>query len=71
MQIAVNLPNNSIAKKVLWLLEHFKGDGVEIIELDDRDEEIINNFREGMQEIKLIEKNQLKAKSVNEFLNEL
>jgi hypothetical protein len=71
MQIAVNLPNNSIAKKVLWLLEHFKGDGVEIIELDDRDEEIINNFREGMQEIKLIEKNQLKAKPVNEFLNEL
>ena len=30
MQIAVNFQNDKIAKKVLWLLEHFKDDGVEV-----------------------------------------
>jgi len=45
MQIAVNFQNETIAQKVLWLLEHFKNDGVEVVKLDDSDEEIIDNFR--------------------------
>jgi len=71
MQVAVNFPNETIAQKVLWLLEHFKNDGVEIIQLDDSDEEIIHNFKEGLNEIKLINQGELKARPIKEFLDEL
>jgi len=32
--LLINIPNNTLAQKVIWLLEHFKGDGVEIIPKD-------------------------------------
>ena len=34
MQIEVSFDNNLIAQKVLWMLEHFKDDGVEITRKD-------------------------------------
>ena len=33
MQIAINFQDETIAQKVLWMLEHFKNDGVEVIKL--------------------------------------
>ncbi len=71
MQVAINFQNETIAQKVLWLLEHFKNDGVEVIKLDDSDNEIINNFKEGLQEISLIQEGKLTSRSAQEFLNEL
>lgn len=38
MQIAVNFQNETIAEKVLWILEHFQNDGVEVIKLDSSSE---------------------------------
>jgi len=29
--LTINIKNDSIVEKVVWLLEHFKKDGVEII----------------------------------------
>jgi len=40
MQIAVNFQNETIAQKVLWMLEHFQNDGVEVIKLDNTDDDI-------------------------------
>ena len=71
MQVAVNFQNETIAQKVLWMLEHFKNDGVEVIQLDSSDDEIINNFKDGLKEIHLINKGKLASRSVQEFLNEL
>ena len=71
MQIAVNFENENIAQKILWMLGHFKNDGVEVISLDDTDEQIINNFKEGLKEIELINKGKLNSKPIQEFLNEL
>ena len=71
MQIAVNFQNETIAQKVLWMLEHFKSDGVEVIKLDDSDDEIINNFKTGLNEIKLINQGDLTSRPVQEFLDEL
>lgn len=45
MQVAVNFQNEIIAQKVLWMLEHFKNDGVEVIKLDSTDNEVINNSK--------------------------
>ena len=71
MQVAVNFQNETIAQKVLWMLEHFKNDGVEVIQLDSSDDEIINNFKDGLKEIQLINKGRLTSRPVQEFLNEL
>jgi len=71
MQVAVNFQNETIAQKVLWILEHFKNDGVEVIKLDNTDDEIINNFKEGLNEIELINQGELHSRPVQEFLNEL
>ncbi len=71
MQVAVNFQNETIAQKVLWMLEHFKNDGVEVVKLDDTDDEIINNFKDGLNEIHLINQGELNSRPVQEFLNEL
>ncbi|MEA3314647.1 MAG: hypothetical protein U9Q30_02160 [Campylobacterota bacterium] len=71
MQVAVNFQDEVIAQKVLWILEHFKNDGVEVIKLDNRDDEIINNFKNGLKEVELINQGKLKSRPVQEFLNEL
>lgn len=71
MQVAVNFQNETIAQKVLWMLEHFKDDGVEVITLDTNEDEIINNFKDGLYELTLINQGKLTARPVQEFLNEL
>jgi len=71
MQVAVNFQNETIAQKVLWMLEHFKNDGVEVVKLDDADDEVINNFKDGLNEIHLINQGELNSRPVQEFLNEL
>ena len=71
MQVAVNFQNETIAQKVLWMLEHFKNDGVEVIKLDSSDDTITNNFRDALKEISLIEQKKLTSRPVQEFLNEL
>jgi len=60
MQVAVNFENDTIAQKVLWILEHFKND-----------DEIINNFKSGLKEIDLIKQGKLTSRPVQDFLNEL
>ena len=71
MQIAINFQNETIAQKVLWILEHFKNDGVEIIKLDTPDDVIIDNFKDGIKEIDLIKQGKLTSRPIQEFLNEL
>ncbi|MCI0501832.1 MAG: hypothetical protein L0Y61_08855 [Epsilonproteobacteria bacterium] len=55
MQLTINIKNNNTVEKILWMLEHFKSDGVEIIKSDDMkiqdktiysDEYIEKNWRE-------------------------
>ena len=33
--IAINIKDDQLAEKVLWLLEHFTKDGAEIVTIDD------------------------------------
>ncbi len=69
MQVALRFENEDVAQKVLWMLDHFKDDGVEVIELDDKDEEIIQNFKNGFTELNQVLDGKLKSRSVEEFLN--
>jgi len=71
MQVVVNFQNETIVQKVLWMLEHFKNDGVEVIKLDNTDDEVVNNFKDELSEILLINEEKLNSRPVQEFLNEL
>ena len=71
MQLNINIPNENIASKVLWLLEHFKSDGVEVKKLSDENEStILNNFTEGIKELKSIKKGNIASRPVEDLLDE-
>ena len=55
MQISLNIKNENVLEKLLWVLEHFKSDGVEVIQesqtnptekIEYSDEYIEKNWRE-------------------------
>ncbi|MFK5986352.1 MAG: hypothetical protein QM479_13145 [Pseudomonadota bacterium] len=53
MQLTLNIKNEALAQKILWLLEHFKKDGLEVIENKSNiektvysDEYVKENWRE-------------------------
>ena len=72
MQVTINIKNESIADKVLWMLEHFKNDGVEVLKLNTSDEEeILESFSQGIREIKAVNNGTLCSKPVKELLDEL
>lgn len=45
--IVVNIENESLVEKVVWLLEHFKNDGLEIVSKEDlNDLKLLKETRE-------------------------
>ena len=44
MQILLNIKNEKIFDKLLWMLEHFKSDGVEIKTLKDNQKEDVQEY---------------------------
>ena len=46
--LIINIQNESLTEKVLWMLEHFKSDGLEIIENKEKDEKILNSLDKGL-----------------------
>jgi len=72
MQLAINIQNESIADKVLWMLSRFKNDGVEVVKLDSTyEKEVLSDFTEGLAEIKAIKNGTLKSRPVKELFDEL
>ena len=72
MQLNINIPNENIATKVLWLLEHFKSDGVEVKKLSDVNERsILDGFSKSVKELKSIKKGNIISRPVEDLLNEL
>ncbi len=55
----------------MQIIIDFKDDSVEIIKIDDSDSEVIDNFKEGIKELDLINIGKIKPKEVEDFLNEL
>jgi len=72
MQLNINIPNENIANKVLWLLEHFKSDGVEVKKLSNVNERtILDSFTKSVKELKSIKKGNIASRPVEDLLNEL
>ena len=56
---------------MLGLERNFEFCEVYSIKVDSDDNRIINNFKEGLKEIKQIEEGKISSRPVQEFLNEL
>ena len=72
MQLNINIPNENIATKVLWLLEHFKSDGVEVKKLSIANERtILDNFTKNIKEFKSVQKGNTPSRPIEDLLDEL
>ena len=60
MQLTINIKNSNTVEKIVWMLEHFKSDGVEIVnqkevlELESESYVKLNNLKTDIQDNKLL-----------------
>ena len=71
MNINVKIPDNNLAEKILWMLQHFKSDGVEIERLDTDDIDVETSIKTSLIELQQIKKGDIKTQLAKDFLNEL
>ena len=71
MNINVKIPDNNLAEKILWMLQHFKSDGVEIERLDADDIDVETSIKTSLIELQQINKGDIKPQLAKDFLNEL
>ena len=64
--ITLEIQNESIVEKLLWMLSHFKNDGVVI-----KENHIEKSIEQSVRELNEIKAGKLKARDVEELLNEL
>ena len=64
--IRLEIQNENIVDKLLWMLSHFKNDGVTI-----REDSIESSIKNSVDEMNEIKKGNLKARDIDELLNEL
>ena len=71
MNINVKIPDSNLAEKILWMLQHFKSDGVEIERLDADDIDVETSIKTSLIELQQIKKGDIKPQLARDFLNEL
>ncbi len=74
MQITINISNEQLFDKILWFLNSFKNQGLEIVEskhIDSSKNEILQNLKTSVEEMKLIKEGRLKAVNARDLLDEL
>jgi len=72
MQLSVNIENDTIAQKVLWMLEHFKSDGVQVVKLNNKNEAtVLSGFKDGLSELKSVQDGSLQSRPMQDLLDEL
>ena len=70
--LTIEIPNDSLAEKVLWMLKHFAMDGVIIKENDSHNfSEVVSSLSQSVNEMNLIKDGKLSAKSIEVLFNEL
>ena len=60
MQLTINISNEQLFDKILWFLNSFKNQGLEIVESKQTDlfksdtsqDEVLSSFRDGIKDIK-------------------
>lgn len=71
MVLNVKIPDNSIAEKILWMLQHFKNEGVIVERLDSEEINIESSIKSSLEELQQIKRGNIKPQLARDFLNEL
>ena len=74
MQLTINISNEQLFDKIVWLLNSFKNQGLEIIEskyIDSSKNEILQNLKTSVQEMHLIKEGKLEAVNARDLLDGL
>ena len=67
----VEIQDSSIAEKILWMLQHFKKDGVVIERLDFDSIDVEASIKTSLMELQQVKNGIIKPQSARDFLNEL
>lgn len=70
-RLNVEIQDSSIAEKILWMLQHFKNDGVLIERLDFDDIDVKSSIKTALIELQQVKNGTIKPQSARDFLNEL
>ena len=74
MQLTINISNEQLFDKILWFLNSFKNQGLEIVEsrhIDSSKNEILQNLKTSVEEMRLIKEGRLEAVNARDLLDEL
>ena len=74
MQLTINISNEQLFDKILWFLNSFKNQGLEIVEskrIDSSKNEILQNLKTSVGEMRLIKEGRLEAVNARVLLDEL
>ena len=74
MQLTINISNEQLFERIVWFLNGFKNQGVEIVESSVNDlskKDILKNLEQSVNEMNRIKEGRLEATEVRSLLNEL
>ena len=74
MPLTINISNEQLFDKILWFLNSFKNQGLEIVEsrhIDSSKNEILQNLKTSVEEMRLIKEGRLDAVNARDLLDEL
>lgn len=71
MVLNVKIPDNSIAEKILWMLQHFKNEGVIVEQLDYEEIDVESSIKSSLEELQQVKNNNIKPQLARDFLSEL
>lgn len=71
MTLTLEIQDKTIADKILWMLQHFKNDGLVIKEENQSTSNLEKSIKQSVNEINMVQNGTLKAKPVEDLLNAL
>lgn len=69
--LTLEIQDKTIADKILWMLQHFKNDGLVIKEENQSTSNLEKSIKQSVNEINMVQNGTLKAKPVEDLLNAL
>ena len=67
----LEIEKENVAEKVIWLLKHFKDEGITIKENNSVNQEVKNSITQAVNEMNMIKKGKIEAKPIEDLLNAL
>lgn len=70
-RLNIEIQDSGIAEKILWMLQHFKNDGVLIERLGTDDIDVEASIKASLRELQQVKNGAIAPQSARDFLNEL